>query len=115
MIFSGIVREHSAAFLLHLTHYHIVHHPLFSIHYKQYNMKKPFDLDYYLQHPDVPVVTREGLKVRILATNLHSDEPIVAAVQFYEDSDFEVARTYFSNGHAFFTGEANEDLFLEEP
>lgn len=43
-------------------------------------MKKQFDLQYYLEHPNVRVVTRDGRSARILCTDLkRSDFPIVAS------------------------------------
>lgn len=43
-------------------------------------MRKPFDLKYYLAHPNVKVVTRDGRSARILCTDLNRrDCPVVAS------------------------------------
>ena len=61
-----------------------------------------------------PVCTRDGRKVRILATDVKSEKPIVAVVD-YEDSAYpcEIVETYCANGKCNLTNiECNADLML---
>lgn len=58
---------------------------------------KQFSLEKYLQDPTRKVVTRDGLPVRIVCTDVKSPKPIVACVECY-DPRYEDVKRYYSDG-----------------
>nr|DAE42638.1 MAG TPA: hypothetical protein [Caudoviricetes sp.] len=56
---------------------------------------KPFSIEEYLKNPDRKVVTRNGLPVRILCTDMKSEIPIVALIS---NNDGEELYYYYQNG-----------------
>jgi len=77
-------------------------------------MRKPFDLDYYKAHPDCKVETGRGEKVSIIKTDMKSDYPILAIIEYasgQEDCDI-----YTLEGKNSVTS-SNNDLFIvtDEP
>lgn len=79
-------------------------------------MKKQFDLQYYLEHPETKVVMRDGRKARIICTDLKNvNYPISAA--FEEDSGLEFVETFTSKGKFTYTinEEHSKDLFFDIP
>ncbi len=50
-------------------------------------MRKIFNLEYYLAHPDTKVVTRCGNSARILCTDLKSPYPIVLAITLFDGKE----------------------------
>lgn len=82
-------------------------------------MRKQFDLNYYLEHPDTKVVTRDERSVRIHCTDLKNERyPIVASfIDSYSES--EEVETYTRNGKCIFCKYTNSDkdtdLFFELP
>lgn len=77
-------------------------------------MKKQFDLQYYLEHPETKVVTREGRSVRIICTDAMSENHIklVGLVQF---SDYEDSLMFNPNGLVFENREDAFDIFFDLP
>lgn len=83
-------------------------------------MRKPFELAYFNEHPDVKVVTRDGRRVRIICTDVEHFEndkkyPIGALIH-----DEMVSREYFvtldESGKFFLdSSESEDDLFFELP
>lgn len=76
-------------------------------------MRKQFDLNYYLEHPDTKVVTREGNNVRIICTDAKKEYFIVALVEITE-IDEEVA-CYECDGKGIGYVGDNFDLFFDLP
>lgn len=79
-------------------------------------MRKQFDLQYYLEHPETKVVTRDGRKARIICTDLKNvNYPISAA--FEEVSGLEFVEIFTSKGefNGTLNGEHNKDLFFDLP
>lgn len=79
-------------------------------------MKKQFDLNYYLEHPETKVVTRGGNNVRILCTDRKSPlcgKNIVALVSY--EKDVESVYTFTSKGKPTNTILADYDLFFDLP
>ena len=74
---------------------------------------KPFNLEEYLKNPSRKVVTWDGRKARIVATDIKCKNfPIVAAVT-YEDG-YEVCLSYTSSGKYSSCGTNDyNDLFFE--
>lgn len=78
-------------------------------------MRKKFDLEYYLEHPDTKVVTRNGNSARILCTDLKDDDGFcVAAAVTYEDGQEWVDR-FHPNGNLYHNCESDHDLFFDLP
>lgn len=80
-------------------------------------MKKQFDLEYYLAHPDVKVVTRDGRDVRICSTELRcKDYPILATFIDTNGNEDEI-ETFTTYGKALIDqyNEFNDDLFFDLP
>lgn len=70
---------------------------------------KPFDLEEYLANPSKKVVTRKGLSVRILATDLEdSDFPIAAAI----DNRYPISYTSRGTRNYELRHEDDNDLFF---
>ena len=59
--------------------------------------KKQFSLDLWLKDKSQKVVTRCGYPVRIIAWDVDSNQPIVAALRF-KDSFHEVIRVFTTDG-----------------
>ena len=60
---------------------------------------KPFSLEEYLKNPSKKVITKSGNSVRILATDLKSSFPVVAAVTNRDNTgEYEVVRYYTPEG-----------------
>lgn len=82
-------------------------------------MRKQFDLNYYLEHPETRVVTRDERSVRIHCTDLKNKRyPIVASfIDLYDES--EEVETYTRNGKCiageYNTSDKDTDLFFELP
>lgn len=79
-------------------------------------MKKQFDLNYYLAHPETKVVTRGGNNVRILCTDRKSPlcgKNIVALIS--NENSSESVYTYTSEGKPSNTMLADYDLFFDFP
>lgn len=71
---------------------------------------KPFNLKEYLDNPSRKVVTRDGRPVRIICTDANCDNPIVALVTAFDNS--EVIYSYTKDGLISSCGECNLDLSL---
>lgn len=79
-------------------------------------MKKQFDLNYYLAHPETKVVTRGGNNVRIICTDRKSPlcgKNIVALIS--HEKGAESVYTYNSKGKPTNTILADYDLFFDLP
>ena len=76
----------------------------------------PFNLDLYLQNPNLPVVTRDGRKVRIICTNRKQRDvsyPIIALVGNEEGAEF--TQSFTKDGKWYGEeAESNKDLFFED-
>lgn len=77
-------------------------------------MRKQFDLQYYLDHPDVRVVTRDGRSVRILCTDTKSTQGFVITA-LLDYGDLEMPLTYDPLGAHGTTHELDIDLFFDLP
>lgn len=81
-------------------------------------MKKQFDLQYYMDHPDVKVVTRLGQPVRIICTDAKSTDPdsykIIGLVS-YDGCEDEIIYRYKSDGSFLEGREHTSDLFFDIP
>lgn len=79
---------------------------------------KQFNLDEYLANPSRPLVTRDGLDVRIICTNReNSVTPIVALVKEREnilEDTYEVPYYYYANGSLLREGNDPYDLFFAD-
>lgn len=77
-------------------------------------MRKPFDLEYYLKHPDVKLVTGNGRKARMLCIDRKCYRyPILTLI---ENDGREECVTYTIEGHFFLNMESFEDdLFFDLP
>lgn len=80
-------------------------------------MRKQFHLDYYLEHPDTKVVTREGRNARILCTDLQEGVYPIAAAVFNISGDVVKIDVYTSEGMvvANTSFEHSRDLFFDLP
>ena len=80
-------------------------------------MKKQFDLNYYLAHPETKVVTRGGLRVRIICTDAksHVEKRHVVALLCFEDGKRETSYRYYDNGMSLKGVETSYDLFFDIP
>ena len=81
-------------------------------------MKKQFDLQYYLEHPDVKVVTRLGQPVRIICTDAKSTKPDgykVIALVSYSGHEDEFINRYKCDGSYLEGREHSSDLFFDIP
>lgn len=78
-------------------------------------MKKQFDLQYYLEHPETKVVTREGNNVRIICTDAMSEgtNKVVGLVLF--DKNNECALHFTSDGRFMEYNKEEFDLFFDLP
>lgn len=77
-------------------------------------MRKQFDLQYYLEHPETKVVTREGRSVRIICTDamLEDTNKVVGLVQY---NNCEGLFVFHPNGLVFKNIEDDLDLFFDLP
>lgn len=77
-------------------------------------MKKQFDLQYYLEHPETKVVTREGRSVRIICTDAMSEDTnkVVGLIRF---NDYESGLMFNPDGLVFNNSEHSDDLFFDLP
>lgn len=80
---------------------------------KQTIMRKQFNLEYYLEHPETKVVTRNGRSARILCTDLENNHCQILAA--YKSSDSEYVSLYHNNGLVVLGVEHNNDLFFDLP
>lgn len=80
-------------------------------------MKKRFDLDYYLAHPETKVVTRSGLRVRIICTDAkpYVEKRRVVALLCFEDGKRETSYRFHDNGMSLKGVETSYDLFFDIP
>lgn len=81
-------------------------------------MKKQFDLQYYIDHPDVKVVTRLGQPVRIICTDAKSTKPDgykVIALVSYSGHEDEFINRYKCDGSYLEGREHSSDLFFDIP
>ena len=79
-------------------------------------MKKQFDLNYYLAHPETKVVTRGGNKVRILCTDRKSPlcgKNIVALI--FHEKGIESVYTFDNKGKPSNAISSDYDLFFDLP
>lgn len=78
------------------------------------NKMKQFNLDLYLQNPNIPLVTRDGCKARILCTNrANAVSPIVALVQ-KKTNKIEEPITYYEDGRFLCSEASPYDLFFAD-
>lgn len=77
-------------------------------------MKKQFDLQYYLEHPETKVVTREGRSVRIICTDAMSENSnkVVGLIQL---GGYEGVWMFHPNGLVFEDSENPNDIFFDIP
>lgn len=77
-------------------------------------MKKQFDLQYYLEHPETKVVTRDGRSVRIICTDAMSEDTnkVVGLIRF---NDYESGLMFNPDGLVFNNSEHSVDLFFDLP
>lgn len=78
-------------------------------------MRKPFDLNYYLEHPETKVVTRGGNNARILCTDFKCGCYTIVAAYINSKDNLEYANVYTSNGFLIEDKEYDCDLFFEVP
>lgn len=71
---------------------------------------KKFSLEEYLKNPDRRVVTRDGLPVRIVCTDMKSDVPIIALLPITDDE--ETVYYYYPNGRYYTNVEDGHDLMF---
>lgn len=71
---------------------------------------KEFNLEEYLKNPDRRVVTRDGLPVRIVCTDMKSDVPIIALLPITDDE--ETVYYYYPNGRYYTDVEDVHDLMF---
>lgn len=77
-------------------------------------MRKQFNLDYYLEHPDVKVVTRKGRSVRIICTDvIAEDKPNVVGLVYFDN--YEEPFRYDSDGRLYGDEEDSLDIFFDLP
>lgn len=77
-------------------------------------MKKRFNIEYYLAHPETKIVTRNGKSVRILCTDFgHDIMPILAAIDYGRHK--EVVYQFFPDGTLRPLDESQNDIFFEIP
>lgn len=77
-------------------------------------MRKQFDLEYYLEHPDTKVVTRNGFSARIICTDLKCEYPTVASITCADGGEH--VTIHDTNGFQFgYDCKSDEDLFFEVP
>lgn len=78
-------------------------------------MRKQFDLNYYLEHPETKVVTRGGRSVRIICTNVMSSEETNKVVGLIRLVDYEGVQIFYPNGLVFKNSQHCYDLFFDLP
>ena len=80
-------------------------------------MKKQFDLNYYLAHPETRVVTRDGRDVRILCTDLRGKDYPIAATCISLSGYGDDVDTFTNEGKvvANASSEHTRDLFFDLP
>lgn len=80
-------------------------------------MKKQFDLNYYLEHPETKVVTRDGRSVRILCTDLEDANYPIAAACVNSGKNGAHVDSFTPSGKVLFNSytENNRDLFFDLP
>lgn len=78
-------------------------------------MRKQFDLNYYLEHPETKVVTRKGHNVRIICTDAKVENPVIALVTITEIEEEEEVVCYYCDGSFREDIEDDFDLFFELP
>ena len=71
---------------------------------------RQFNLDEYIANPSLKVVTRDGRPARVICTDAVNENPIVALVTAYDNS--EVIYRYTKDGLISYCGECNLDLFF---
>lgn len=77
-------------------------------------MRKQFDLQYYLEHQDVKVVTRDNRNVRIICTDCK--DPTYPIIALIDSNVVEYIANRMVNGCKFADcRENNEDLFFDLP
>lgn len=72
---------------------------------------KQFNLKEYLANPSQKVVTRDGRSARVICTDANCDNPIIALVTAFDNS--EVIYSYTKDGFINNFGECNLDLFFD--
>lgn len=79
-------------------------------------MKKQFDLNYYLAHPETRVETRNGIAVRIVNTDAKSPEGYhVVGLLTGKYDDYESAYRFTAAGEYSKSGKSAFDLFFVLP
>ena len=68
---------------------------------------KQFNLEEYLKNPSRKVVTRDGRAVKILCTNFHGNQPVIAEIQ-----DLGFSSSFTTDGRYFDQGGSMNDLFF---
>lgn len=77
-------------------------------------MKKQFDLNYYLEHPETKVVTRDGHNVRIISTDFRDPGfPVVAFISRDDLTEFISCLTI--SGGMYAEKKDDLDLFFDLP
>lgn len=77
-------------------------------------MKKQFDLQYYLEHPETKVVTRDGHNARIICTDfIDPDYPVVALIS--RDNQTEFIECVTISGELHVEDNDDSDLFFDLP
>lgn len=77
-------------------------------------MKKQFNLEYYLEHPETKVVTRDGHNARIICTDfINPDYPVVALVS--RDNQTEFVECVTIRGELYVEDYDDLDLFFDIP
>lgn len=79
-------------------------------------MKKQFNLEYYLTHPETKVVTRSRRSARIICTDAKSSEPdgynIISLVSY---DSCEIVNRHKYDGTCLEGHESSSDLFFDLP
>lgn len=80
-------------------------------------MKKQFNLEYYLAHPETKVVTRDGRDVRILCTDLDDKNFPIAAAYINSGRNGTAVDSFAANGRVLLSSlyEHGRDLFFDIP
>lgn len=77
-------------------------------------MKKQFNLEYYLEHPETKVETRDGHNVRIISTDFRDPEfPVVAFIS--RDDLTEFVSCFTISGGLYAEEKDDLDLFFDLP
>lgn len=76
-------------------------------------MRKQFDLEYYLEHTETKVVTRDGRSARILCTDFKNEQCQIIAT--YNSDGSEHVSLYHNNGLVVMGVEHNNDLLFDLP